>query len=61
MMSYKDFVDPESLLRDALDQELAHLEAQFAGRRSLRDRFRFLRAKRRLIRTHHRGSRLANW
>ena len=60
-MSRKDFVDPENVLREVLERELARLEEQYAARRSIRDRFRFLRAKRRVIRAHGLGRWFANW
>ena len=61
VMSRKDFVDPENVLREVRDRELARLEAQYAGRRSVRDRFRLLRGKRRAIRAHGQGRWCANW
>jgi hypothetical protein len=61
LMSHKDLVDPENVLRDVLDREFARLEAQYAEAGSVRDRFRFRRAKRRLIREHGRGRWFANW
>lgn len=61
MMPYEDFVDPENVLRETLDRDLARLEAEYAGRRCIRDRFRFLRAERRLTSAYRRGRWFAKW
>jgi hypothetical protein len=59
--SEQGFIEPEPVLREAWDKELALLEAAYAGRRSIRDRLRFWRAKRRLTSACSRGRWLAKW